>query len=94
MIKSYGNKETKELHEKGHSRKLPQRVIVRARRKLDQLDSAVSLEDLKVPKSNKLKKLEGRLQDYWRIKIDKQYAIIFKFKDGDAYDVQIVDYHD
>ena len=94
MIKSYGDKETKELHERGYSRKLPQRIIARACRKLDQLDAATSLEDLKVPKSNKLKKLEGRLQDYWRIKIDKQYAIIFKFKDGDVCNVRIVDYHD
>jgi proteic killer suppression protein len=94
MIKSYGDKATKELHETGKSRKFPPRIIAKALRRLDQLDAATSLKDLKVPKSNKLSKLKGQLKDYWRIKIDKQYAVIFKFKDGDAYDVQIVDYHD
>jgi proteic killer suppression protein len=94
MIKSYGDKATKELHETGKSRKFPPRIVAKALRRLDQLDAATSLEDLKVPKSNKLSKLKGQLKDYWRIKIDKQYAVIFKFKDGDAYDVQIVDYHD
>ena len=93
MIKSYGDRATKELHETGKSRKFPPRIITRALRKLDQLDAATSLEDLKVPRSNKLGKLKGDLKDYWRIKVDNQYAIIFKFKDGDVYDVQLVDYH-
>jgi proteic killer suppression protein len=94
VIKSYGDKATKELHETGRSKKFPQRIIAKAKMKLDQLDAAVSLEDLKIPKSNKLSKLKGQLKDYCRIKIDKQYAIIFKFRNGDAYDVQIVDYHE
>jgi len=94
VIKSYGDKATKELHETGKSKKFPPGIIAKALRKLDQLDAAISLEDLKVPKSNKLAKLKGQLKDYWRIKIDKQYAVIFKFENGDAYDVQIVDYHD
>ncbi len=54
---------------------------------------AKTLEDLKVPSSNRLETLEGDLKGFYSIRINDQYRIIFRFKDGDAYDVAIVDYH-
>jgi len=60
-----------------HARKLPQALHDKARRKLDQLNAATKIETLRVPPSNKLRKLEGHLSAYWRIKIDKQWAVIF-----------------
>ena len=76
------------------SRKVPVALHVKAQRKLDQLNAATKIETLKVPLSNKLSKLTGELSDFWRIKIDKQWAVIFRWKDTSAYDVCITDYHD
>lgn len=76
-----------------HSRKLPIELHVKAQRKLDQLNAAIMVETLKIPPSNKLSKLTGTLSVYWRIKIDKQWAVIFRWEDSNAYDVCITDYH-
>ena len=76
-----------------HARKLPIGLHAKARRLLDQLDAATRVETLKVPPSNKLSKLAGNLAGYWRIKIDKQWAVIFRWEDGRARDIDIVDYH-
>src|SRR3990167_9876611 len=74
-----------------YSRKLPSALHAKAQRKLDQLKAATKVDTLKVPPSNKLSKLIGDLSDYWRIKIDKQWAIIFRWKDANAHDVGITD---
>lgn len=76
-----------------YSRKLPVRLHEKAQRLLDQLNAATKVETLRVPPSNKLKKLSGDLSEYWRIKIDKQWAIIFKWDNGEASDIDIIDYH-
>lgn len=76
-----------------YSRKLPINLHKKAQRKLDQLNAATVIDTLKIPPSNKLSKLEGNLAEFWRIKIDKQWAVIFKWKDGMAFDVDITDYH-
>lgn len=76
-----------------HARKLPRNLHKKAVRLLDQLNSVTKIETLRVPPSNKLSKLSGNLSGYWRVKIDKQWAIIFKWSKGNAYDVDIVDYH-
>ena len=93
MIKSFKNKESEEFFRTGKSKKLPSSIYKAALRKLDYLNSAYTLEDLKIPPANRLEKLKGDLQEYYSIRINKQYRIIFKFKNGDAYDVNIVDYH-
>ena len=64
-----------------------------ALRKLDYLNGAMVLDDLKVPPANRLERLKGDLQSFYSIRINKQYRIIFKFDNGDAYDVKIIDYH-
>ncbi len=93
MIKSFGDKATKEFYIKGKSKNFPPHIWSRAIRKLEMLDMAKSIEDLKVPPSNNLEKLKGELRDFYSIRINDQYRIIFKFKNGNALEVSITDYH-
>lgn len=96
MIRDFASKLAEHIYDgvdSRYSRKLPKELHAKARRKLDQINAATKIETLRVPPSNKLKKLEGNLSDYWRIKIDKQWAIIFTWEDGMAFSVDIVDYH-
>ncbi len=93
MIKSFKDKESKNFYVRGRSKKIPvdiQKIILR---KLDYLNSAYSIEDLKIPPANRLEKLKGDLKDFYSIRINKQYRIIFKFINNNAYDVSITDYH-
>jgi proteic killer suppression protein len=76
-----------------YSRKLSSALHKKAQRKLDQFNAITQIETLHIPPSNKLAKLEGDLSLFWRIKIDKQWSVIFRWEDGNAYDVCIVDYH-
>jgi len=62
-------------------------------RKLDYLNGAVELDDLKIPPANRLEKLRGDLKEFYSIRINKQYRIIFRFDNGDTCDVKIIDYH-
>lgn len=97
MIYSFQDKLTEDVFNglnTRYSRKLPSALHAKAQRKLDQLNAATKIETLNVPPSNKLSKLIGQLSDYWRIKIDKQWAVIFRWEDVGAYDVLITDYHD
>ena len=96
MIKNFSSKLVEDIFNgisSCYSRKFPRQLLSKAQRKLDQINTATVLDTLKAPPSNKLSKLEGDLSDYWRIKIDKQWAVIFKWNDGMAIDVDIVDYH-
>lgn len=96
MIKNFSSKLVEDIFngvDSRHSRKFPKQLLKKAHRKLDQLNAATVLDTLKVPPSNKLRKLEGNLSEYWRIKIDKQWAVIFKWENGLAIDVDIIDYH-
>ena len=65
----------------------------RAKRKLVAVHAASRLEDLRVPPSNRLEKLRGDLDGFYSIRINDQWRIIFRWTDGDAHDVQIIDYH-
>ena len=76
-----------------YARILPISLHKKAQRLLDQINAATQIETLRVPPSNKLAKLSGDLKDYWRIKIDKQWAIIFMWAEGQAFNVDIIDYH-
>jgi proteic killer suppression protein len=96
MINNFKDKLTEDIFNgisTRFSRKLPRTLHQKAQRKLDQINAATEVETLRVPPSNKLSKLDGQLSDFWRIKIDKQWAVIFKWKDGYAHDVSITDYH-
>ncbi len=93
MIKSFLDPETEHFYSIGKSKKIPATIHKVALRKLDYLHAAVTLEDLKVPPANHLEKLKGDLKEFYSIRINKQYRIIFKFANNDVYDVKITDYH-
>jgi len=91
MIKSFKDKESEEFYITGKSKKLLPSIHKTVLRKLDYLNSAYRVEDLKIPLANRLEKLKRDLQEYYSIRINKQYRI--KFINGNAYDVSITDYH-
>jgi proteic killer suppression protein len=93
MIKTFADRHTKELYETGRSKRLPPVVWRRALRKLEYLDLATALTDLKVPPSNRFHELERDRKGQFSISINDQWRICFQFVEGDAYDVEITDYH-
>ena len=92
MIKSFQDKETKKIFNRQRSRKLPSDIQKIALRKLRMLNRSQSLQDLRVPPSNRLEKLLGDRQGQYSIRINNQWRICFVWKDGDAYNVEIVDF--
>jgi len=78
---------------KGNSKKIPPEIIKRAIRRLEYIDLATCLQDLKLPPSNRLHALSGDRKGQHAIAINNQWRICFHFIDGDAYDVEITDYH-
>ena len=93
MIKSFACKETKKLFNREFSRKLLQDIQRVARRKLEILDAAEVLQDLQIPPSNRLEKLSGDRKGQYSIRINDQWRICFEWQRGDAYNVEIADYH-
>lgn len=93
MIKTFADKRTRELYEEGRSKRFPPGVWERALRKLEYLDLATSVTDLKVPPSNRLHRLEGERAGQYSISVNDQCRICFRFDGGDAYDVEMTDYH-
>ena len=92
MIKSFGDKRTERLFRDAVVREF-QGVARRAKRKLEALHAASRLEDLRAPPSNRLEKLRGDLHEYYSIRINDQWGVIFKWIDNNAQDVAIRDYH-
>ena len=93
MIKTFKNKETRKIFNRLLSRKLPQNIQHLARRKLVILDAATELNTLRVPPGDRLEALKGDRKGQHSIRINDQWRICFKWKTGDAYDVEIADYH-
>jgi len=93
MIKSFLDKESENFYITGKSKKYPSDIFKTALRKLDYLNSALTIDDLKVPPANRLEKLQGNFKEFYSIRVNKQYRVIFKFKNSNAYDVKIIDYH-
>lgn len=93
VIKTFANKETQLLFIKGKSKRLPPDLVKRAVRRLEYIHYAKSLNDLRVPPSNRLHALKGDRKDQHSISVNEQWRICFRFIDGDAYDVEITDYH-
>lgn len=92
MIKSFACKETEELFNEISVRRF-QSIERQARRKLLYLHSVRGLQDLLVPPGNKLESLKGNRKGQYSIRINDQWRICFKWKDGNAFDVEIIDYH-
>ena len=93
MIKSFRDKDTERLFERQQVRKFGTEVQRVALRKLRILDAAMSLADLRVPPGNRLERLRGDRAGQHGIRINDQWRICFRWRGGDAYDVEIVDYH-
>jgi proteic killer suppression protein len=93
MIKTFADRHTSELYASGKSRRLPPDLVSRALRRLEYIDLSVSLDDLKVPPSNRLHALKDDRSGQHSISINDQWRICFVYLDGDAYDVEITDYH-
>ena len=93
MIKSFADKETEKIFHQEVSRKLPLTIQDRALVKLLLIDSATSELDLVSPPANHFEYLKGKLKGYCSVRINDQWRIQFKYSNGDAFDVSIVDYH-
>jgi len=93
MIKTFADKHTQELYTTGRSKRMPSDILKRALRRLEYIDLAACLDDLEVPPSNRLHSLKGDRAGQHSISINEQWRICFRFIDGDAYDVEITDYH-
>ena len=93
MIKRFADRDTEKFYETAKSKKVPSSIQKVALRKLDYLHAAHLLEDLCVPPGNMLEPLKGNQQGKYSIRINKQYRIVFLFENGNAYDVEIIDYH-
>ena len=93
MIRSFKSEETEKIFNRQRSRKFPQDIQQIALRKLRMLNRAVTLADLRVPPANRLEKLHGDREGQWSIRINDRWRVCFEWRDGDAYDVEIVDYH-
>jgi toxin HigB-1 len=93
MIKSFKDKETEKVYNRGLSRKLPGDIQQVALRKLRMINNAKNLNDLRVPPANNLEKLKGDRERQHGIRINDQWRICFKWEEGDAHEVEITDYH-
>jgi proteic killer suppression protein len=93
MILSFASKETEKIWNGERSNKLPNEIQDIARRKLRMLNSSQNIADLKIPPSNRLEKPGGNYKDYYSIRINDQWRIIFNWNNGNAAAVEIIDYH-
>lgn len=93
MILSFGSKETAKIWGGERVKGLPGEVQDIGRRKLRMLNNSVNIADLQIPPSNRLEKLKGNLKEYYSIRINNQWRIIFKWNNGNATEVEIIDYH-
>jgi proteic killer suppression protein len=93
VVRSFRDKHTEQLYATGKSKRLPADLLRRASRRLEYIDLATCIDDLKVPPSNRLHALSRDRAGQYSISINDQWRICFRFEKGDAYDVEITDYH-
>lgn len=93
MIRSFADRETEHVFHRRFSRRLSPDVQRIALRKLQILDAAETLSDLRIPPANRLEKLTGDRQDQYSIRVNDRWRICFEWREGHAYSVEIVDYH-
>ncbi len=93
VIENFATPEAERLFLTGKSRRLPPDILKRALMRLIQLHAAMDVEDLRLPPSNRLEILSGDRTGQWSIRINNQWRLCFRFEAGNAYDVDIVDYH-
>ena len=93
MISSFADKDTEKLYITGKSKRYPSTIIKTALRKLDYLNKVKALSDLEAPPGNRLEILKGDLKGKYSIRVNDQFRIVFRFSDGEASEVEVVDYH-
>jgi proteic killer suppression protein len=91
MIASFGSKETEKIWNGEQNRKLPIEIQNIGRRKLRMLNNSQNIDDLRIPPSNRLEKLKGT--EFYSIRINDQWRIVFRWENNQSYDVEIMDYH-
>lgn len=93
MIVSFGSKDTEKIWNGEMIKRMPVEIQQVGRRKLRMLNNAQNIRDLKIPPSNRLEKLSGKLKDFFSIRINDQWRILFKWENNHAKEVEIIDYH-
>ncbi|MBS1595090.1 MAG: type II toxin-antitoxin system RelE/ParE family toxin [Bacteroidetes bacterium] len=93
MILSFGDKDTEKIWNGERVKKIPIEIQQTGRRKLRMLHNSVNLADLKIPPANRLEKLSGNLKDFYSIRINDQWRIVFQWINNNAMQVEIMDYH-
>ena len=93
MIKTFKDAETQKIYQRERSRKLPADIQQIALRKLRMINNATTINDLRVPPANHLEKLGGRREGQYSIRINDQWRICFEWRNSDAFNVEITDYH-
>lgn len=93
MIKTFRDPDTEGIFDGQPSPRLPGEIQERAREKLRMIHRAIRIEDLRQPPGNRLEALRGRRAGQWSVRINRQWRVVFEFRDGDAYEVEITDYH-
>jgi proteic killer suppression protein len=93
MIKAFADTETEKIYNRRRSRKLPGDIQHRARRKLLMIKRARDINDLRVPPGNRLEALKGGRAGQYSVRVNNQWRICFRWEAGDAYEVEITDYH-
>jgi proteic killer suppression protein len=93
MLISFGNKKTKSIWNGERAVNLSDAIQQTARRKLRMLNNSQNISDLLIPPSNRLEKLKGNLKGFYSTRINDQWRIVFKWENGNAEEIQIIDYH-
>jgi proteic killer suppression protein len=93
MIVSFGSKDTERIWQGERVKKIPLEIQQVGRRKLRMIHNSQSLADLRIPPSNRLEKLKGKGKDFYSIRINDQWRIVFKWENNHTYDLEIMDYH-
>ncbi len=93
MIVSFGNRDTEQIWLGERAKALPNEIQNIARRKLRMINNSVNIADLRIPPANRLEKLSGKLKDYYSIRINDQWRIIFTWDTGNASEVELPDYN-
>ena len=93
MIISFGSKETNKIWFGERVKRIPMEIQNVGRRKLRMINNSQDVTDLRIPPSNRLEKLKGKSKNFYSIRINDQWRIVFKWEDNNAYEVEILDYH-
>jgi proteic killer suppression protein len=93
MIVSFGDKTTQKIWEGERVKGFSKDIQETARRKLRMLNNSLDIKDLMIPPSNRLEKLKGNLKDFYSIRVNDQWRLIFRWENGNAINVELIDYH-